>query len=163
MKAVYPVSIGLTAFVILSALIAVGMPTISVLYPLSWILYLGLCLAQVAHSIEEYYTQFWVHIGEGFIFQKLKGKGVVKDVTLDKRVFFVGNIVLNALMLAYVWPIASELSWAWFFGIAMAVVGIGNGILHCGTTILEKRYYSGSVTGIITLIMGAIMLIILMI
>jgi hypothetical protein len=71
----------------------------------------------------------------------------------------MGNIALNALMLAYVWPIVLGLSWAWFFGVAMAVVGIGNGILHCGTTILNKKYYSGSVTGIITLVVGAAILV----
>lgn len=62
MRVFKPVVLGVSALVIASFLIGLILDAIGVTLTLSAVFYLFLCFAQMLHSLEEYLTQFWVHI-----------------------------------------------------------------------------------------------------
>ena len=159
MKVFYPVVFGFITVIFVSFFIGSLFPSIFMEYPYSATFYLLLCFAQIVHSIEEYFTQFWDHIGEAFLIPLIIKFRKTEPLTLDKSFFIAGNIALIGIMLLYFRPIEYGASWAWFFGIVIAFVEIGNGILHCGTAISQRKYYSGSVSGVFTLIAGFLLLV----
>lgn len=158
MKIFAPVVIGVILLAVTSAIVGFMFgASISLLAYSAWF-YLALCFAQMAHSIEEYFTQFWDHIGKALIFTLLKRLRRGTPLMLDRSFFILFNIALNVVMFVYFFPINASVLWAWFFGVGMAIVGIGNGILHCGTALMQWKYYSGCITGILTLVFGSVVL-----
>jgi hypothetical protein len=119
--------------------------------------YLFLCFAQMLHSLEEYFTQFWTHITEARVFSRWRRSGDAGPIA-DRAFFILFNIALNAVMLSFYWPISYGASWSWLFGLGMACEGVGNGILHCGTAVNQMKYFSGCISAGLTLISGALVL-----
>jgi hypothetical protein len=62
-------------------------------------------------------------------------------------------------MLLLYWPILLGASWSWLFGVGMALVGVGNGILHCGMALKHWEYFSGCLSGVMTFMTGALLLV----
>jgi hypothetical protein len=121
-------------------------------------LYLALCFAQTSHSVEEYLTRFWVHIFEAPLLpfsRTFQSRGPNKV----SRVSFVAfNIAFDGLMFLFYLFLLQGAAWSWVFVLGTALVGVGNGVLHCGTSLLKRGYFSGCVTAIFTLAAGSLTL-----
>jgi hypothetical protein len=115
------------------------------------------CFAQMLHSVEEYFTQFWMHITEARVFSKWRRSGDSGPIA-DRAFFILFNIALDAVMLSFYWPVSYGVSWSWLFGLGMACEGVGNGLLHCGMAVKQMKYFSGCISASLTLITGALVL-----
>ena len=153
MKVFKPVVIGLTALVVASFLFGLMLDPLGISLAFSATFYLFLCFAQVLHSLEEYFTQFWVHIAETPLISVGTNSRNAK-VIMDRDFFVIFNVVLNVVMLLFYWPISFGAPWSWLFGLGMATVGVGNGFLHCGMAIRQRGYFSGCISSCLTLITG---------
>lgn len=110
------------------------------------------------HSVEEYFSHFWEHITEipMFPFKKHpEGNGIPRS---DRFFFIVFNIAFDGLMFLYYLFLSWNAVWSWVFVLGMALVGVGNSILHCGTALNKRAYFSGCISAVFTLITGAIIL-----
>jgi hypothetical protein len=157
MKVFKPVVIAVCALVISSFLFGLVFDAFKVTISFSLTFYLLLCLAQMVHSLEEYATKFWIQLG-ATPFSAFRRRSQSGEPMADRAFFVLFNIILNVLMLAFYWPISLGVSWSWLFGVGMALVGVGNGILHCGTALKRRKYFSGCVSGVLTFVTGALIL-----
>ena len=155
MKAFRPVVLGVTALIAASPLFGLMLDAIGLRLTFSSMFYLFMCFAQILHSLEEYFAQFWMHFAEIPLLTRWTSPPNAKPI-MDRTFFILFNIALNVLMLLFYWPISHEASWSCLFGLAMAGVGVGNGFLHCGMTIKQKGYFSGCISASLTLITGAL-------
>jgi hypothetical protein len=155
MRVFRPVVIGVTVLVVASFLFGLTLDALGITLTFSALFYLFLCLAQVLHSFEEYFTQFWMHIAETPLFTMWTSSRDARSI-LDRVFFILFNVVLNVVMLSFYWPISFGASWSWLFGLGMAGVGVGNGFLHCGMAIRQGRYFSGCISAGLTLILGVL-------
>ena len=155
MRVFKPVVLGVSALVIASFLIGLILDAIGVTLTLSAVFYLFLCFAQMLHSLEEYLTQFWAHIANVPL---LTARTRFQDAkpAMDRSFFTLFNIVLNAAMLSFCWPISYGASWSWLFGLGMASVGVGNGVLHCGIAVRQRGYFSGCISATLTFAAGVL-------
>jgi hypothetical protein len=151
------VVVGVTALVVASFLLGLTLDSMRITITFSATFHLFLCLAQMLHSLEEYITQFWVHISEAPPLRKWKRSGNGEPIA-DRAFFILFNVTLNLIMLSFYWPISYGASWSWLFGLGMACVGVGNGFLHCGMAVTQKRYFSGCISASLTLISGILVL-----
>jgi hypothetical protein len=120
--------------------------------------YLAMCFAQTIHSIEEYLTHFWEHITEASMLPFEKHSEVGGTSKMDRYFFIVFNIAFDGLMFLFYLFLIWGAAWSWVFVLGMAVIGIGNGILHCGTALQKRKYFSGCISAVFTLIIGAMIL-----
>lgn len=157
MRAFRPVVLGLTALVVASFLFGLLLDAIGFTLTISALFYLFLCFAQMLHSLEEYFTQFWMHIPEIPLLTMWTRFRDAKP-TMDRTFFVLFNIVLNGAMLSFYWPISYVAPWSWLFGLGMAGVGVGNGILHCGMAAKQRSYFSGCISATLTFMTGALVL-----
>jgi hypothetical protein len=157
MKVFKPVVVAVAALILSSFLFGLVFDAFKVTISFSATFYLLLCCAQMIHSLEEYATKFWVQLAVTPL-SAFRRRSQSTEPMADRAFFVLFNILLNALMLAFYWPISLGLSWSWLFGVGMALVGIGNGILHCGTALKRRKYFSGCVSGVLTFITGALIL-----
>lgn len=157
MKVFKPVVLSFAALVVASLLFGIIFETFGVTVSFSTTFYLFICFAQMIHSLEEYETRFWVHFTETPLLA-FRRRSRSREPVMDRAFFVIFNIVLNAVMLFFYWPISLAASWSWLFGVGMAFVGVGNGILHCGTALKRRKYFSGCVSGVLTFITGALIL-----
>jgi hypothetical protein len=70
MRVFRPVVIGVTVLVLASFLFGLALDVRGITLTLSATSYLFLCFAQMLHSLEEYFTQFWMHITEARPFSR---------------------------------------------------------------------------------------------
>ena len=158
MRVFRPVVIGVTVLVLASFLFGLALDVRGITPTLSATFYLFLCFAQMFHSLEEYFTQFWMHITEARSFSRWRHSGD-GGLIADRAFFVFFNTALNAVMLSFYWPISHGASWSWLFGLGMACVGVGNGFLHCGVAVKQMKYFSGCISASLTLITGALVLV----
>jgi len=157
MRVFKPVVLAIAALVVSSLLFGLVFDAFKVTISFSATFYLLLCLAQMVHSLEEYATKFWMQLTVT-PFSAFRRRSWSREPMMDRAFFVLFNIILNAVMLAFYWPIYLGASWSWFFGVGMALVGVGNGILHCGTALKRGKYFSGCVSGVLTFITGTMIL-----
>ena len=157
MKAFRPVVLAVAGLIAASPLFGLIFDAIGLRLTFSAIFYLFLCFAQMLHSLEEYFTQFWMHIAEIPLLTRWTSPRDTKPI-MDRTFFILFNIALNVLMLSFYWPISHGTSWSYLFGLAMAGVGVGNGFLHCGMAVRQKGYFSGCISAGLTLMTGALVL-----
>lgn len=157
MKVFKPVVLAILALIAASLLFGIIFNALKVTIFFSATSYLLLCFAQMIHSLEEYATGFWAHFAET-PFSAFRTTSKTKEPMMDRTFFVLFNIALNAVMLLFYWPILLGESWSWLFGVGMAFVGVGNGLLHCGTALKRRKYFSGCVSGVLTFITGALIL-----
>ncbi|MGA2239391.1 MAG: HXXEE domain-containing protein [Candidatus Bathyarchaeia archaeon] len=155
MKVFRPVVIGVTVLAVVSFLFGLTLDALGITLTFSAMFYLFLCFAQVLHSLEEYFTQFWMHIAETPLLTMRTSSRDAKPI-MDRVFIILFNIVLNMVMLSFYWPISFGASLSWLFGLGMAAVGVGNGFLHCGMAIRQGRYFSGCISAGLTLITGGL-------
>jgi len=104
MRVFRPVVLGLIALVVASFLFGMTLDAIGLMLTFSATFYLFLCFAQMLHSLEECFTQFWKHIAETPLlttWTRFQDARPIMD-----RTFFVLFIVLNAVMLSFYWAIS---------------------------------------------------------
>jgi hypothetical protein len=148
------VVIVVTALVIVSLLFGLTLDAMGITIAFSATLYLFLCLAQALHSLEEYYTQFWMHITEAQPFSRWRRSGDAGPIA-DRAFFMLFNIAMNVVMFSFYWPVSYGASWSWLFGLGMASVGVANGLLHCDMAIKRRAYFSGCISASLTFVAGA--------
>lgn len=122
------------------------------------VLYLALCFAQASHSVEEYLTRFWEHISETPLLpfsRTFQSRGTAK---VSRTAFVAFNIAFDGLMFLFYLFLLRGAAWSWVFVLGMALVGVGNAVLHCGTALLKRAYFSGCVTAVFTLAAGSLTL-----
>ena len=158
MSVVKSVVTAVAALTVASVLLGLVFKAYSVTFVIPAALYLALCFAQASHSIEEYLTRFWVHIFEAPLLpfsRTFQSHGPNK---VSRVSFVTFNIAFDGLMfLFYLFLLQSE-AWSWVFVLGTALVGVGNGVLHCGTALLKRGYFSGCLTAIFTLATGSLTL-----
>jgi hypothetical protein len=157
MRVFRPVVIGVTVLVLGSFLFGLVLDVRGITLTFSAMFYLFLCFAQMLHSLEEYFTQFWTHITEARVFSKWRRSGNAGPIA-DRAFFILFNIALNSVMLSFYWPISYGASGSRLFGLGMTCVGVGNGFLHRGTAVKQMRYFSGCISAGFTIITGALVL-----
>jgi hypothetical protein len=157
MKVFKPVVISFAALVVASLTFGVVFDAFGITVSFSTTFYLLICFVQIVHSLEEYATKFWVHIADTPLFA-FRERSQTREPAMDRSFFVAFNIVLNMVMLFFYWPISLGASWSWVFGIGMASLSVGNGILHWGTALIRWEYFSGCVSGVFTFVAGTLML-----
>jgi hypothetical protein len=110
-------------------------------------LYLGLGLAQTAHSFEEVLTRLWKWspATSGGLLSQLA------DLTLfntSAEHFAAANIVIVVLLIGLNLLIFLKLPWAWKVGSMVAVVETINGIGHSTAAIISGKYFPGCISAI---------------
>jgi len=157
MKVYKPVVLAFFTLIVSSLLLGLVFDAFDITISFSVAFYVLLCFAQMVHSLEEYATKFWMQLNVTPL-SLFRRRSQSREPMMDRAFFILFNIVLNAVMLVFSWPILLGASWSWFFGVGMALVGIGNGIIHCGTALKRGKYFSGCVSGVLIFITGAMIL-----
>jgi hypothetical protein len=152
-----PVVISFAALVVASLLFGLFFDTFGVTVSFSTAFYLLICFAQIVHSFEEYATKFWIHIADTPLFA-FRRHSHSRERAAYRSFFILFNVVLNMVMLLFYWPISLGAPWSWVFGIGMAFESVGNGILHCGTALGRREYFSGCISSVFTFLAGALLL-----
>jgi hypothetical protein len=119
---------------------------------LPW-LFLGLGLAQAAHSIEEVLTGLWkwMPLVSGALHSRT---GWTPVVAMPEQTFIIGNMVIITLILAFSpLPFINRM-WAWKIATVIAVVETVNGLNHVGAAILTRSYFSGCISGVALILLG---------
>jgi hypothetical protein len=158
MSVVKSVATAVAALAVASVLLGLVFESYRVTFVIPAALYLALCFAQASHSIEEYLTRFWVHIFEAPLLPfsrtyQSRGPGKVSRVS-----FVAFNIAFDGVMFLFYPFLLQGAAWSWVFVLGTALVGVGNAVLHCGTALLKRAYFSGCVTAIFTLLAGSLTL-----
>lgn len=119
---------------------------------LPW-LYLGLCLSQTAHSVEEIHTHLydWMQRVSGALHQRL---GFVPVLHPSTDWFASANVVIVAAMLFISPFVFQNKSWAWTIATVIAVIETVNGINHIAAAFITGGYFSGCVTAGLLLILS---------
>jgi hypothetical protein len=113
-------------------------------------LYLGLGLAQAAHSIEEVLTGLWLRmpVVSGAIHTRL---GFVPVVGWSATGFAVANLVIVALMLGFSpFPFLNR-TWSWTVVTVVAVVETINALIHLSGALVTGEYFPGCITAVLLL------------
>ena len=116
---------------------------------LPW-LYLGLGLAQAAHSVEEVLTGLWrwMPVASGAVHTRL---GFVPVVAWSGTDFAAANLGLVALMLGFSpFPFLNR-TWAWTVVTVIAVIETLNALNHLSAAFVTGGYFSGSITAVLLL------------
>jgi hypothetical protein len=113
-------------------------------------LYLGLGLAQAAHSIEEVLTGLWLRmpVVSGALHARL---GFVPVVGWSATGFAVGNLVIVALMLGFSPLPFLNRTWSWTIVTVIAVIETLNAINHISAAFVSRAYFSGCVSAVLLL------------
>ena len=119
---------------------------------LPW-LFLGLGLAQAAHSIEEVLTDLWrwMPLVSGTLHSRT---GWTPVVAMPEMTFIIGNMIIIALMLGFSPLPFINRTWAWKVATIVAVVETVNGLNHVGAAILTGGYFSGCITGVALILLS---------
>jgi hypothetical protein len=158
MSVVKSVVAAVSALTVASVLLGLVFEAYRVTFAIPAELYLALCFAQASHSVEEYLTRFWVHIFEAPLLP-LSGASQSRGTSKVSRVSFIAfNTTFDGLMFLFCLFLLQGAAWSWVFVLGTALVGVGNGVLHCGTTLLKRAYFSGCITAIFTLVAGSLTL-----
>nr|MDO8099099.1 HXXEE domain-containing protein [Candidatus Njordarchaeota archaeon] len=157
MKVFKPVVLAFVALIVSSLAFGLLFDAFKVTISYSAAFYLLLCFAQMVHSLEEYATRFWMQLTVTPL-SAFRRRRQGREPMMDRAFFVLFNIILNAVMLVFYWPILLGVSWSWLFGVGMTLVGVGNGILHCGTALRHLKYFSGCISGVLTFITGVLTL-----
>ena len=121
---------------------------------LPW-LYLGLGLTQAAHSIEEVLTGLWRWMP--IVSAALRSRtGWTPLVRMPEQTFIIGNMVIIALMLGFSPLPFLNHSWAWKLVTIFALIETLNGLDHVSAAILTGTYFSGCITGVALIMIGAL-------
>jgi len=158
MSVVKSVVAAVSALTVASVLLGLLFEAYRVTFAIPAELYLALCFAQASHSVEEYLTRFWAHIFEtpllpfSRVFQS-RGPSKVSRVS-----FIAFNTAFDGLMFLFCLFLLQGAAWSWVFVLGTALIGVGNGVLHCGTTLLKRAYFSGCISAIFTLVAGSLTL-----
>ena len=158
MSVVKSVITAVAALTVASVLLGLVFEACRVTFVIPAALYLALCFAQASHSVEEYLTRFWVHIFEAQLLpfsRAFQSRGSSK---VSRVSFITFNTAFDGLMFLFYLFLLQGVAWSWVFVLGTALVGVGNGVLHCGTALLRRGYFSGCVTAIFTLAAGSLTL-----
>ncbi|MHA2297904.1 MAG: hypothetical protein ACXAEU_06490 [Candidatus Hodarchaeales archaeon] len=113
-------------------------------------IYLIICIINALHFLEEDYTKVWKVIGDHI------PKNLIGDMSTSrvKQVFVTLSHIIIIVSFLFYFPIVTGESWAWIFGLFVAlIIDIGNGIVHLAIW-LKKRKNTGAITGIFQLLAG---------
>ena len=113
---------------------------------LPW-LYLGLGLAQAAHSVEEIYTHLheWMPRVSGSLHQRL---GFVPILHPSADWFASANVMIVAAMLLISPFVFQNKSWAWKAITVIAIIETLNGLGHISAAVVTGGYFSGCISGV---------------
>ena len=101
---------------------------------------------------------FWMHIFEAPL-PPFSRAFQSREPSKISRVSFVAfNTAFDGLMFLFCLFLLQGAAWSWVFVLGTALIGVGNGVLHCGTTLLKRAYFSGCISAIFTLVAGSLTL-----
>ena len=116
-------------------------------------LFLGLGLAQAAHSIEEVLTGLWrwMPLASGALRSRT---GWTPVMVMPEMTFIIGNMVIIALILGFSPLPFINRTWAWKVATIVAVVETVNGLNHVGAAFITGGYFSGCITGVALILLS---------
>ena len=106
-----------------------------------WI-YLGLVVAQAAHSIEEVTTSLWVDMGS-FTAALHSHIPLFPHVAWSREGFTLANLAIVALLACLSWYVFRRVPWAWKLAIVVAVLETLNGINHIASYLIAPVILPG--------------------
>jgi hypothetical protein len=113
-------------------------------------LYLGLCLAQAAHSVEEIFTHLykWMPRVSAALHQRLEFFPVLHP---SADWFASANVIIVAIMLMLSPFVFQGRRWAWSIATAAAVIETLNAMGHISAAIIRGGYFSGCIAAVFLL------------
>ena len=120
------------------------------------ILFTALVAMQAAHSLEEYFTGFYVLLSD-IISSIHENIGFFPVIRISGLTFIIINLALITFQILLV-PFFGKQRWATITAIIVAFIEIFNGLTHICATILLGGYFSGSFTATGLVIIGILFL-----
>ena len=120
-------------------------------------LYLGLGLAQAAHSVEEVLTGLWKNMPmvTGWMHERF---AAIPILQWSAEGFAAANLVIVAIMLGFSPFPFVNFTWSWKIVRVVAVIELLNGLLHLGGIILMRGYWPGCISGGLLVILSIVLL-----
>jgi hypothetical protein len=104
------------------------------------LLFTGLVMTQVAHSIEEYIGRLWDVLPPARLVSGLFSSDLPRGFVIFNLCVIALGVICLAGPVAREWPSARPLVWGWSF------VELLNGVAHLLFTLTERGYFPGALT-----------------